>query len=494
MDQYIYAFLPKPLSSIYLLYVSLFTAVLFLVLTLRFTLKNSPKKASLDYLRDTNRELNELADKSATILNAIGDGVVLIDNEGTIKLLNPSAGQILGWSTEDAVGLNYSSVIKLVDEQDSDVTIENNVVSQVIGQHTEVRPPTLTMKTRNDKKILVSLVASPIGSAGQGVIVIFRDVTKEKAEEREQAEFISTASHEMRTPVASIEGYLGLALNPATSTIDARATDYIQKAQNSASHLGRLFQDLLDVSKADDHRLSNSPEVTDVTDLVKSALDDLQIKAAEKTLSLTFKPAAASTTNMTKIQPIYYANIDRGHLHDLITNLTENAIKYTVQGGVTVDVEGDSDHILISITDTGIGIPNEDIPHLFQKFYRVNNKETNEIGGTGLGLYLVRKLAEALEGRVWVESEYGKGATFFVELPRLNNPANVPTATPLQSSPTTAQTPPAPTLSSAVVTPNKNNEQPSPMSNYSVPRGDTLTAEQKAEYVKKLQRMGQNNN
>src|SRR5690606_4513614 len=98
----------------------------------------------------------------------------------------------------------------------------------------------------------VSLVASPVGGPGSGIIIVFRDITKEKAEEREQAEFISTASHEMRTPVASIEGYLGLALNPATAQVDEKARNYITKAHEAAQHLGRLFQDLLDTARAED--------------------------------------------------------------------------------------------------------------------------------------------------------------------------------------------------------------------------------------------------
>src|SRR5690606_7203888 len=109
--------------------------------------------------------------------------------------------------------------------------------------------------THSGKKLLISLVVSPVGQIGSGAIIVFRDITKEKAEEREQAEFISTASHEMRTPVASIEGYLGLTLNPATAQIDEKARDFITKAHESAQHLGRLFQGLLDVTKADDGRI-----------------------------------------------------------------------------------------------------------------------------------------------------------------------------------------------------------------------------------------------
>src|SRR5690606_3878909 len=105
---------------------------------------------------------------------------------------------------------------------------------------------------------------------------------------------------------------------------------------------------------------------------------------------------------------VYYANVDNDHFREVIGNLVENAIKYTQQGTISVDVTGDDKQIQVSVADTGIGIPAEDLPHLFQKFYRVDNSDTREIGGTGLGLYLSRRLAEAMEGRMWAESRHGQ--------------------------------------------------------------------------------------
>lgn len=424
--------------------------------------------------------------------------MVLIDNENTIKLFNPAAANILGWDAGDAIGLHYGSILKLIDNKELEISTESSVIQQSINTNTEIRPPTLTLKTKNDRKILVSLIVSPIGEMGQGVIVVFRDVTKEKAEEREQAEFISTASHEMRTPVASIEGYLGLALNPNTATIDARAFEYLKKAQSSAKHLGSLFQDLLDISKADENQLISNPEPTEIVGFLNEVVDSLKVKASEKGLDLNYIPE--SSNGITKIQPIYYANVDQNYLRELVSNLTENAIKYTQQGGVSVDVSGDNDHIIISINDTGIGIHEEDLPHLFQKFYRASNKETNEIGGTGLGLYLARKLAEVLNGRLWAESQYGKGSTFFIELPRISaqegqkiqerqpEPVNVTSTSenlPVQPIPTPAAT------SQTIADLASPVEPTSPMSNYSVPRGEVLTPEQKAAYVERLRRLSQ---
>ncbi len=369
--------------------------------------------------RNLENELSEVANKSEVVINAIGDGVVAIDNQGIIRLINPAAQSIIGWGKQDALALNYKSILQLVNSKNEPLDTTNDPIQQALNLNQQIRS-SLNIMTNSGKNLNISLVVSPVGEVGSGVIVVFRDVTKEKAEEREQAEFISTASHEMRTPVASIEGYLGLALNPQTSQIDDRARDFIAKAQASAKHLGHLFQDLLDVSKADDGRINNNPHVIDIVTFTYEIVQGLEPKATEKGLKLTYKPMSG-TVREKHITPVYFVNLDNDHIREIINNLVENAIKYTIQGEIIVDISGNDDHVVISVKDSGIGIPAEDMSHLFQKFYRVDNKDTREIGGTGLGLYLCRRLAEIMGGRIWAESVYGNGSTFFVELPRVSN-------------------------------------------------------------------------
>jgi len=374
--------------------------------------------------RELATELSQVAGKSEVVINAIADGVIALDSQGVIQLINPAAQRIIGWGKQDALALDYKSVLKLVDKKGEELQPATDPITQALGNNEQVTSNELSLLTNSGKKILVSIVVSPVGQLGSGVIVVFRDVTKEKAEEREQAEFISTASHEMRTPVASIEGYLGLALNPATAQIDDKARDFITKAHESAQHLGRLFQDLLDVSKAEDGRLSNNPKAVDVVEFVHDIIQGLRPKAEEKGLRVLYKPQPDDDEERggeRQLNPVYYVNVDNDHLREVVANLMENAIKYTPKGDITIDVTGDTDHVTISIADSGIGIPTEDMPHLFQKFYRVDNSDTREIGGTGLGLYLCRRLAEAMEGRIWAESQYKQGSTFFLELPRISH-------------------------------------------------------------------------
>ena len=374
-----------------------------------------------DNTSSLENKLSAVESKSDVVINAIDDGVLAISKDGNIELINPSAQQIIGWDQGDALGLNWKSVLKLVTSDGKDVEDLENPIAQSLSKNQPTHNDKLFILTSSEKRILVSIVSSPVGTDGEGIIVVFRDITKEKAEEREQAEFISTASHEMRTPVASIEGYLGLALNPATAHIDEKARDFITKAHESAQHLGRLFQDLLDISKVEDGRMKNNPKVINVNEFLKDIFDGLATKANEKQLNYIFMPDIIDEGKEKSLQPIFYANIDPDHFREVVSNLIENAIKYTPSGEVVVNITGDDKQISVSVKDSGIGIPAEDIPHLFQKFYRVDNSDTREIGGTGLGLYLSRRLAEAMSGNLRVESKYKEGSTFYLEIPRMNS-------------------------------------------------------------------------
>lgn len=443
--------------------------------------------------RNLANELSEVANKSEVVINAIGDGVIAIDSQGIIELINPAAQSIIGWGKQDALALNYKSVLKLVSQKDEALDANNDPIQQALNSNQEVRTNNLTLLTSSDKKLLISLVVSPVGEFGSGVITVFRDVTKEKAEEREQAEFISTASHEMRTPVASIEGYLGLALNPQTAQIDDKARDFIMKAHASAEHLGHLFQDLLDVAKSEDGRLSNSPSVVNIVTFVHDIVQGLKQSADDKGLNLIYKPMPDDTTEKF-IAPAYDVNLDNDHVREIINNLVENAIKYTPKGEVIIDVTGDDEHVTVSVKDSGIGIPTEDMSHLFQKFYRVDNKDTHDIGGTGLGLYLSRRLAEIMGGRIWVESVYTSGSTFYLELPRISNQearrlSELEEIKNKQEAEKKAEAKMEQPVIAAPVEIVKEPEITPTVS--SVPRGQALTPEQIAAYVVKQRALAQ---
>lgn len=384
-------------------------------------------RESLEEARDhdvsqLNKTLEQESTKADAIIEAIGDGVIVVSQTGEVLLINPAAQQMTGWSADDALHLHFESVLKLEDGKGGVMENSLNPISRVLNVGQQVREKEISIVTKSGKHIFAAFVVSPMGQSGDGAIAVFRDITKERDDERAQAEFISTASHEMRTPVASIEGYLGLALNPNTATVDEKARDFINKAHMSAQHLGRLFQDLLDVTKADDGRLKENPTVIDVVEFTRDIIEGQRHKAEEKQLKLIYTPDGTKATAGTMvITPVLHTHVDKDHLREVLDNLVENAIKYTPAGSVTIDVTASDNYIRLAIQDSGVGIPAEDIPHLFQKFYRVDSTDTREIGGTGLGLYLCRKLIEAMEGRIWVTSEYKKGSTFFIEVPRIDH-------------------------------------------------------------------------
>ncbi|MCA9329651.1 PAS domain-containing protein, partial [Candidatus Saccharibacteria bacterium] len=354
------------------------------------------------------------------ILEAISDGVVITDTNGTISMINPAAGLLAGWNIKDALGVDNTLVFKFQDDKGSTYSDEQNPFKQVLRDGLAHRDNNATLVTNGSQKtITVSITTSPILREGKlhGAIGILRDVSQERQAEQQRADFISTASHEMRTPVAAIEGYLALAMNEKVSTIDLKARDYLQKAHESAQHLGTLFQDLLTSAKAEDGRLISHPEVIEVSNFLAKLSQDLRFVAQKKNLAVEFivgvSGARMDTTNETGsarvVRPLYNIYADPERMREVITNLFDNAVKYSNSGKISIGLTGDDSIVQIYIRDTGFGIAIEDIPHLFQKFYRVDNSDTRTVGGTGLGLYICRKIVELYNGRIWVESEQGKG-------------------------------------------------------------------------------------
>ncbi|MBI1952378.1 PAS domain S-box protein [Candidatus Saccharibacteria bacterium] len=373
----------------------------------------------------SNKLAKEPELSSEFILGAIEDGVVMIGADNIIHLFNPAAGQITGWAADEAVGLEFHSVLPIVDDHGTAITPSLNPFSKALADGKGVKDNKNLLRARSGKLVPVSLIVSPItgnnATMPGGVVGVFRDITTEKQDEARRSEFISTASHEMRTPVAAIEGYLSLALNPKVSQIDAHAKSYLEKAHSSVQHLGELFQDLLTSSKAEDGHIASYPTVVEVGEIVSAAADAGKFTAQKKGLQLKFQVSSTKDVVGGKvIRPLYYAFLDPNRLREVLQNLIDNAVKYTLEGSITLTLTGDNNIVQIQIKDTGTGIAEEDIPHLFQKFYRVDSSMTRTVGGTGLGLFISRKIIEMYNGHIWVESHLGKGSVFFINLPRLS--------------------------------------------------------------------------
>jgi PAS domain S-box-containing protein len=369
--------------------------------------------------------------KFKVIIDNIEDGVILIDDQQVIQLINPGAATICGWNADEAVGINVQAVIQLVNDKGESYADADNPFRQVFTTGRNLRVNDSFIMTHEKHQIPISLNLSPLTDDSKqvtAVVAVLSDVSKERDEERQRADFISTASHEMRTPVAAIEGYLALALNDKVATIDNRARDYLEKAHSSTQNLGKLFQDLLTSAKAEDGRLTSHPSVIELGDFLEQLTNDLRLVAEKKGLFMDFITGSTNTINATKnrtaertIRPLYYVHVDPDRLREVITNLFDNAVKYTPEGKVSIGLTGNDQVVQCYVRDTGPGIPADDLPHLFQKFYRVDNSATRTVNGTGLGLFICQKIIELYNGRIWVESKLGEGSSFYINLPRLSS-------------------------------------------------------------------------
>lgn len=359
------------------------------------------------------------------LVQSISDGMIVTDTEGKITLVNPAAAAMTGWAVNEAIGIDIAAVAKFAKEDGTELTEAEDPFKRVLRDKQPV-DQILQLKHRTDKTPrIVSMVISPIITAKTnelaGTAAVMRDVSAAREEEHRRADFISTASHEMRTPVAAIEGYLQLALNEKVSRIDAKARDYLTKSLESTHRLGTLFQDLLTSAKAEDGRLVSHPRVVEMGEYLETITEGLKFAAEKKGLLVDFTVGSNDQAGNKMVKPLYYTHIDPDRMQEVITNLFDNAVKYSENGKISIALTGNDDLVQFYIRDTGHGIPAEDVPHLFQKFYRVDNSSTRTIGGTGLGLFICRKIVELYHGRIWVESELNKGSTFYINLPRLSS-------------------------------------------------------------------------
>lgn len=255
----------------------------------------------------------------------------------------------------------------------------------------------------NENDRFFKMRAVPLdGKENPGVMIFLQDITDEKRVEAVKKDFVANVSHELRTPLASIKGYAETLLGGGTD--DKKALrEFLKIIDKHATRMSLLIDDLLTLSRLESHQSSLLLERVDINELVRSATEGLKKQAKDKGITL----------EMDLRKGLPHAVGDRKSLEQVMVNLLDNAIKYTQQGGrVGVSVSARSREIRVDVRDTGIGIPKADIPRIFERFYRVDKARSREVGGTGLGLAIVKHIIQGLNGRVWVQSEQGKGSTF----------------------------------------------------------------------------------
>lgn len=367
------------------------------------------------------RQLDDAEMRTQLMMSSIADIMIAVDNQRKIVIFNETAQAVTGWDRDSALGVDYNLIFKLKDQNEAALTDASDPFLYVLQNNEALSSDQYSMLDRDNQKISFSITIAPTtDSRGQvsGAIAIFHDISDQKAVARERDEFISTASHEMRTPVAAIEGYLSMAMNPTLATIDKRADSYIHKAHDASVHLGVLFRDLLSITKIEDNKTSIQRQPFNITELVNRVVGEMAIIAKQKNIQIQTQFSGSQASKELVVAPIYTVTADSDRVREVMSNLIDNAIKYSKNDSmISVALESANGMVIFSVTDTGIGITTEDQKHLFQKFYRVNNSFTREVGGTGLGLYIARNLIEQFGGKIWVKSQEGKGSTFSFSLP-----------------------------------------------------------------------------
>ncbi|MEA2112551.1 MAG: ATP-binding protein [Patescibacteria group bacterium] len=370
--------------------------------------------ATLNILEDVQeeKELTEIEQKKvATILQSIGDGVFVIDKDYKIMIFNEVASQISGFSEEEAVGKNYKKVLKFIFEKDG--KINDKFVKDAIKLGTIQEMTNHTLLVRKDKrKIPVADSSAPIKDAeGKviGCVVVFRDVSKEREIDQMKSDFVSIASHQLRTPLTGIKWVSERLIKHSTS-LPEKERQYIEDINLSTKKLSRLVDDLLNVSRIEGGKIAIKPQEIDLNEFIESYLSETSPLITKKKINLTF-------TNKLKDQKVL---TDQSALRNIVQSLVSNAIEYTPEKGeidILVESAKKKNNFMLKIKDSGIGIPPQNQATIFEKFTRGENAQQIKTDGTGFGLYITKQTVEMLKGEIRFESELNKGTTFFVTLP-----------------------------------------------------------------------------
>ena len=385
------------------------------------------KKVEMDLANETLAIRNLLSDikiqknevetakvKEETALLAIGDGLLSTDENGKITLINKTAENLLNLRSEDVVGKSYSEVITIENEKNVIVPLDKRPIKLALtGITTNTNHSGFFYYyLRKDKtKFPAAMTVTPIilNNKVIGAIEIFRDITKEKEINKAKTEFVSLASHQLRTPLTAISWYTEMILNGDVGKVHAQQKKYLEEVYHGNRRMVELVNTLLNVSRIELGTFVIKQEPVDVIAMAESSLDEQKFNIQHRNLKIT--------TNFDKNVPQLLADPKTFPL--VFQNILSNAIDYSYSGGkIDFSIENDKGkNILIKISDNGLGIPKNQQHQIFTKLFRADNIIDKNTDGTGLGLYIAKSIVESSGGKIWFESEENKGSTFFISLP-----------------------------------------------------------------------------
>ncbi|MDP9211676.1 MAG: ATP-binding protein [bacterium] len=355
---------------------------------------------NLKELRQEKKRLTRSKARTEAFLEAVSDGLVVIERDGTIVMVNQAFERMLGWRKEEVIGRHVSQVYSAYTEDGQALPFSKRPVGRALKTGNTVRSDRYLMIRRDGSRFRMETSATPImhNDRVKGAVAIFRDISDRWALQQRQQQFVSTASHELRTPLTALMGYLSMARGDQGDT--ARFTD---RAFSAAQRLGRLVEDLLQITRLDHNKLAFDLTPVDPASVIRGELETLRTMFDRKEVELRFENRIPADARI---------RIDRDRFAQIIVNLLDNALKYTPSGGkVSLTTETAEERIVIEIRDTGIGIKPENLERIFEKFYREQNELSVAAGGSGLGLTITKELVERQGGMLTIASTPEAGTT-----------------------------------------------------------------------------------
>lgn len=373
--------------------------------------RNQQLQATLEQTQKLSESLASEKQQMEILLQSLTDGVMAVDHQNRIILFNKAAQAITNTPKEQFLNRPIDEKLHLYNKNGKIIPLAE-YTEQSEATVNEMWNTGLIYKS-GENKVYLAIAASPVKFPGQeknGWIITFHDKTKEHELEAMKLDFVSMAAHELRTPLTTIKGYISMLQQPESlQKLNDMETDILNRAASSAMRLSKLIENLLIVSKIEQEKVSLTFQKIQITKLAEKAVKEYEILANNKHIKLTYIPPS---------QPLPETYGDTSRLGEVFSNLIGNAINYTEKGEIKVAVQQKSNQIIVSVKDTGKGIPQEAVSHLFSKFFRVkNNLVEKQVKGTGLGLYITKNIITGHNGKIWVESELGKGSTFYFSLP-----------------------------------------------------------------------------
>ena len=353
-----------------------------------------------EVIRLTQENLEQESKRLHSILSYMTDGVLATNRRGKITMINDMAKKQLGVQKEEVLNKSILELLKIEDEYDLRDLITQ--IPELMIDSQDANGEYLSLRVR------FALVRRESGFIS-GLVAVLHDTTEQEKEERERRLFVSNVSHELRTPLTSVKSYLEALDEGALS--EPVAPDFIKVSLDETNRMMRMVTDLLHLSRIDNATSHLDVELINFTAFITFILnrfDKMRGPDEEKKYELVRDYPITSV----------WIEIDTDKMTQVIDNILNNAIKYSPDGGkITVTMKTTDDQMILSISDQGLGIPKQDLPRIFDRFYRVDRARSRAQGGTGLGLSIAKEIIKQHKGFIWAKSEYGKGSTFTIVLP-----------------------------------------------------------------------------